>query len=328
MEDSLYHNGGAQPSGEEAEAAHTTVAGLDDASGVEAEAAHITVAGLDDASGVEDRVLVIGGGTMGAGIATAFLAADAQVILLETSPDLLEAGRSRIEDSLSRMARRDASLDITATLGRLDARLEHPENEIGLVIEAVPENLELKQQIFTDLANRYDDVVLASNTSSLSITDIAANVPSPERVVGMHFFNPVPVSSLVEVVVGERTSPESVTLATSWTGRLGKTPIVVNDSPGFASSRLGIALGMEAIRMVEDGVASAADIDAAMELGYKHPMGPLRLTDLVGLDVRLAIAEHLAGELGPRFEPPQLLRDLVDQGHLGKKTGRGFHDWS
>lgn len=276
-----------------------------------------------------NHIVVIGGGTMGAGIAATFLAANARVTLVETSPEFVTAAGERVEDSLVRMARRNEELDPTEALGRFHAGLDHPTDAVALVIEAVPENLELKQKIFATIADHYaDDVVFASNTSSLSITSIASAVPQPDRLVGMHFFNPVPVSSLVEVVVGSDTRQEATDVAVAWTERLGKTPIVVKDSPGFASSRLGIALGMEAIRMLEEGVASADDIDAAMELGYKHPMGPLRLTDLVGLDVRLAIAEHLSTELGDRFDPPQLLRDLVARGDLGKKTGRGFHDWS
>lgn len=276
-----------------------------------------------------DHVVVIGGGTMGAGIAASLLAVNARVTLVETSSDFATAANARVEDSLARMARRNDELDTKETLSRFHAGLVHPTDAVALVIEAVPEDLALKQKIFSSIADHYaDDVVFASNTSSLSITAIAEEVPRPERLVGMHFFNPVPVSSLVEVVVGSATQPRATEVAVAWTERLGKTPIVVNDSPGFASSRLGIALGMEAIRMLEEGVASADDIDAAMELGYKHPMGPLRLTDLIGLDVRLAIAEHLSTELGDRFDPPQLLRDLVARGDLGKKSGKGFHDWS
>ncbi len=276
-----------------------------------------------------DHIVVIGGGTMGAGIAASFLAVDARVTLVETSSDFATAARERVEDSLARMARRNEELDTKEALSRFHAGLAHPTDAVALVIEAVPEDLALKQKVFSSIADHYaDDVVFASNTSSLSITAISEEVPQPERLVGMHFFNPVPVSSLVEVVVGSATRPRATEVAVAWTERLGKTPIVVNDSPGFASSRLGITLGMEAIRMLEEGVASADDIDAAMELGYKHPMGPLRLTDLVGLDVRLAIAEHLSTELGDRFDPPQLLRDLVARGDLGKKSGKGFHDWS
>jgi 3-hydroxybutyryl-CoA dehydrogenase len=168
---------------------------------------------------------------------------------------------------------------------------------------------------------------IATNTSSLSIDELAMVLDHPQRFCGLHFFNPVPASQLVEIVVGARTSPALVTEAGAWVTALGKTPIVVRDSPGFASSRLGVALGLEAIRMVAEGVASAEDIDAAMTLGYKHPVGPLRLTDLVGLDVRLGIADYLSSKLGGRFEPPALLREMVARGELGRKTGRGFYEW-
>jgi 3-hydroxybutyryl-CoA dehydrogenase len=168
---------------------------------------------------------------------------------------------------------------------------------------------------------------LASNTSSLSISSLARGVPSPERVVGMHFFNPVHIMALVEVVRGDRTTEPVVEMARGFAEALGKEPIVVNDSPGFASSRLGVAIGLEAIRMLEEGVASARDIDRAMELGYRHPMGPLRLTDLVGLDVRLRIARYLHRELGEHFRPPELLERMVEEGRLGRKSGEGFYTW-
>jgi 3-hydroxybutyryl-CoA dehydrogenase len=197
------------------------------------------------------------------------------------------------------------------------------------VIEAVPEQLELKREIFVT-ADRHAPAhtLLASNTSSLSIAQIAASVRDPSRVVGMHFFNPVHVMKLVEVVRHAGSSDAQVALAVGLSERFGKTPIVVADSPGFASSRLGIVIGLEAMRMVEQGVASPADIDTAMKLGYGHPMGPLELTDLVGLDVRLGIADYLASELGAAFQPPAVLRDKVAAGKLGKKSGEGFYKWS
>jgi 3-hydroxybutyryl-CoA dehydrogenase len=170
-------------------------------------------------------------------------------------------------------------------------------------------------------------VTLATNTSSLSVDEIAGALVRPEAFLGLHFFNPVPASSLVEIVVGAKTDPSLVADARNWVEDLGLEAITVRDSAGFASSRLGVALALEAMRMLEEGVASPEDIDTAMTLGYKHPMGPLRTTDLVGLDVRLAIAEHLARELGPRFEPPKVLRDKVAWGHLGRKSGKGFYNW-
>jgi 3-hydroxybutyryl-CoA dehydrogenase len=198
------------------------------------------------------------------------------------------------------------------------------------VIEAVREHLGTKQQLFAEVERMAPpDALLATNTSSLSIAAIAAAVREPGRVIGMHFFNPVHAMQLVEVVTHPLTGPQSVERGVAFVKALGKEPIVVKDSPGFASSRLGVALGLEAMRMLEQGVASAEDIDKAMELGYNHPMGPLKLTDVVGLDVRLAIAEYLFQALEDRqFEPPQILRDKVARGELGKKTGKGFYSWS
>jgi 3-hydroxybutyryl-CoA dehydrogenase len=219
---------------------------------------------------------------------------------------------------------RDGALARLTTSTDLDHVLAGAE----VVIEAVPEKLELKRDVFARLGHLAPDVLLATNTSSLSISAIAAAAGHPERVVGMHFFNPVHIMKLVEVVRAEQSARPAVALALALAVRLGKDPIEVAVAPGFASSRLGIAIGLEAIRMVEAGVAAPADIDKAMTLGYGFPMGPLRLTDLVGLDVRLSIAEYLAKELGERFEPPRLLREKVARGELGKKSGRGFYEWS
>jgi 3-hydroxybutyryl-CoA dehydrogenase len=193
----------------------------------------------------------------------------------------------------------------------------------------VPEDLDLKLQTLRGVEDVVSpDAVIASNTSSISLDTLAVSLAHPERLLGLHFFNPVPASRLVEVVVASATSPDLAQSAVAWVEQLHKTPVVVRDAPGFASSRLGVALGLEAIRMVEAGVASAEDIDAAMTLGYGHPTGPLKLTDLVGLDVRLGIARYLERELGPRFAPPQLMLDMVERGDLGRKTGRGFYDWT
>jgi 3-hydroxybutyryl-CoA dehydrogenase len=200
--------------------------------------------------------------------------------------------------------------------------------DAGLVVEAVPEDAALKVRVLAAAERSVGEAtVLASNTSSLSVAGLADGLEKPERFLGMHFFNPVPASALVEIVVGPRTAASAREAARGWVAGLGKTEVVVRDSPGFATSRLGVLLGLEAIRMLEEGVADAAAIDRAMELGYRHPMGPLRSTDLVGLDVRLAIAEHLHRELGERFEPPRLLRDKVARGELGRKTGQGFFTW-
>ncbi|MEV7626347.1 3-hydroxyacyl-CoA dehydrogenase family protein [Actinoplanes sp. NPDC089786] len=269
---------------------------------------------------------VIGGGRMGAGIAQVFAAGGSAVTIVERDPAAAAAARDRVAMGLHRAAAKET---LPTTPGEVLSRVSVVDSvgELApceLVVEAVPEDLDLKRQV---LAAVGEAAVLATNTSSLSIGRLASAVGDPSRVIGMHFFNPVPVSDLVELVVGPATAPAVVEAATSWVGALGKTAICVRDTPGFATSRLGVLLGLEAIRMVSEGVASPADIDKALELGYGHPMGPLRTTDLVGLDVRLAIASHLHAELGDRFAPPQLLRDKVARGELGRKTGQGFFTW-
>ena len=273
--------------------------------------------------------VVIGGGTMGAGIAQVLAQAGVAVTVAESGPAAVEAALDRITDGLGRAHRKADDPDgaVAEVAGRITVGTERPAGPVDLVVEAVPENMELKMGLLAELSRQYPDCVLGSNTSSLSITEMAEVVAGPERFCGLHFFNPVPRSELIEIVTGDHTSDNTVAAAVAWAERLNKTPIVVRDSPGFATSRLGLALGLEAIRMLESEVASADDIDRAMTLGYKHPIGPLALTDLVGLDVRLGIAEHLASTLGARFEPPQLLRNMVAAGKLGKKTGEGFHRW-
>ncbi|WP_299959484.1 3-hydroxyacyl-CoA dehydrogenase family protein [uncultured Modestobacter sp.] len=280
-------------------------------------------------SDVPDRVGVIGGGRMGAGIAQAFLTAGARVEVVEAGDEAAEAAHGRVSAGLEEAARRGKLTgdvaDVLARLSLVDAPAQLSAGT-GLVVEAVPERADLKVAVLTAAeAVLGPDAVLATNTSSLSVTELAAALQRPARFLGMHFFNPVPASKLVEVVVAAETGEDVVEATRGWVRALGKTDVVVRDSPGFASSRLGVLLGLEAIRMLEEGVADAEAIDAAMELGYRHPMGPLRSTDLVGLDVRLAIAEYLASTLGERFTPPQLLRDKVAAGELGRKTGRGFH---
>jgi 3-hydroxybutyryl-CoA dehydrogenase len=275
------------------------------------------------------RVGVLGGGRMGAGIAHAFLMAGSDVTIVEGEQSWADAARARVADSVRASIARGADADEPATLARL-----HVSTDIAsladreLVVEAIPEDLALKTSALAAVeAQLGNSAWLVSNTSSLSIDRIAAGLERPARFAGLHFFNPVPASALVEVVVGPATAPEYPAVASGWVAALGKTAIVVRDSPGFASSRLGLALALEAMRMVEDGVASATDIDTAMELGYRHPAGPLATTDIVGLDVRLAIAEYLAATLGPRFEPPAILRRLVAEGALGRKAGRGFFEY-
>jgi len=266
---------------------------------------------------------VYGGGRMGAGIAHAFLVAGADVVVVETDEATAGAARDRVDTSLAKAAEKG----IEAT-GRLEV-VTDADALAGatLVVEAVPELPGLKAGVLTTIARVAPGADIATNSSSLSIDGLADALPEPERLVGLHFFNPVPASDLVEIVVGARTDPALVARAQEWVADLGKTAITVTDSPGFASSRLGVAIALEAMRMLDEGVASAEDIDTAMVLGYRHPVGPLRTTDIVGLDVRLAIAEHLERELGPRFAPPDVLRRKVAAGELGRKTGTGFYTW-
>jgi 3-hydroxybutyryl-CoA dehydrogenase len=278
------------------------------------------------------RVAVIGAGTMGTGIAQVAARAGYPTTLYDVAPGAAQKSLDRIGDSLGRAVEkgRCTAQERQAALALLSATqdLDSAAAQADLIIEAAPEDLKLKSELFAKLSKAARaDTILASNTSSLPITAIAAAASRPERVVGLHFFNPVPAMKLLEIVQGERTSPLVVTAARAVGARMGKEVVVVRDAPGFATSRLGIALGLEAIRMLEEGVASAEEIDRAIELGYGHPMGPLKLTDQVGLDVRLAIAEHLFAELGERFRPPQLLRRMVRAGKLGKKSGEGFYKY-
>lgn len=277
-----------------------------------------------------ERVGVLGGGRMGAGIAHAFLVAGSHVTVVERDDDAAEAARTRVLDSVAASVARGTTDETADAIGGRLAVATDVDGfaGAGLVIEAVPEDLDLKLDALTRVeAVLGADAALATNTSSISIDALADRLDRPARFLGLHFFNPVPASALVEVVRGTGTDGALVEEARGWVQAIAKTPIVVHDAPGFASSRLGVALGLEAIRMLEEGVASAEDIDAAMTLGYKHPVGPLKLTDLVGLDVRLGIAEYLAGELGDRFAPPALLRRMVEEGRLGRKTGEGFYLW-
>ena len=279
------------------------------------------------------KVAVIGAGTMGHGIAQVAAMAGHGTVLCDVDAAQLERARARIEATLDKGVRlgkvaeaaRDGALARLSVTGRLREALESAD----LVIEAVPEEMALKRRIFAEVeAAAPPGAILATNTSSLSITGMAATLAAPARFLGLHFFNPVHIMALVEIVKGDDTDPRVLDRCLAFVHGLGKEPIVVTDSPGFASSRLGIVLGLEAIRMVETGVASPADIDKAMVLGYRHPMGPLRLTDLVGLDVRLGIARYLHESLGSEaFRPPALLERMVAQGRLGKKAGRGFYDW-
>jgi 3-hydroxybutyryl-CoA dehydrogenase len=280
-----------------------------------------------------ETIAVIGAGTMGHGIAQVAAAAGFRVLLNDLDRESLARGVSAIESNLAKGIQRGKLTD--EDRDRALQQIHGTTNlqscaASDLIIEATPEKLDLKKEVLRQLESASDHpFIFASNTSSLSITEIASSSKRPDAVIGMHFFNPVHIMRLVEIVVGEKTSAETVDTVKSVGRRMRKEPIVVKDVPGFASSRLGVVLGLEAMRMFEQGVASAQDIDTAMELGYNHPMGPLKLTDLVGLDVRLNIAEYLHRELGSEaFRPPEVLRRMVSEGKLGKKTGEGFYDWS
>ena len=269
---------------------------------------------------------------MGHGIAQVAAAAGYRVILRDLDRESLAKGIRAIERNLDKGMRlgKLTEEDREQTLQNIRGTTHLDQVATAdLIIEAAPEQLELKQELLRETESfSGHNFIFASNTSSLSISEIASVSSRPSRVVGMHFFNPVHVMRLLEIVVGKATAPDTVETVREVGRRMRKEPIIVNDVPGFASSRLGVALGLEAMRMLEQGVASANDIDKAMELGYNHPMGPLKLTDVVGLDVRLNIAEYLHRALGSEtFRPPEVLRRLVSEGKLGKKSGEGFYSW-
>lgn len=278
------------------------------------------------------RVTVIGAGTMGAGIAHVCAAAGHDVSIRDIEPNVVMDAIDTISNRLSAGVERgyltaeekaQAVDDLDGTTD-LDAALSGAD----LVVEAVPEDLDLKRETFADVEDHVDEeTIIATNTSSMSVSSIAAALKHPERAVGLHFFNPPHKMGLIEVVLADQTDEATAERAEAFVEGVGKEPVVVTDTPGFASSRLGVALGVEAMRMVQNGVASVEDVDAAMELGYNHPVGPLELTDRVGLDVRLDICEYLNEELGDRFEPPEILREKVENGDTGKKVGRGFYVW-
>lgn len=273
---------------------------------------------------------VIGAGTMGIGIAHSFMTSGIPVTLVE--PDSAQRARAsaRLNEVLADGVRRgrltpEQQAVAAGQLRLADAIAGLPAG-LDLVVEAVPERADLKAEVLR-AAEAREPRALGSNTSSISISELAAALERPAAFLGVHYFNPVWAKRLVELVVGQATPPGLVEQVRGLLATTAKDVIVVTDTPGFASSRLGVLLGLEAIRMLESGVASAEDIDRAMTQGYGHPMGPLRLTDLVGLDVRLDIAVYLEQAYGPRFAPPELLRTLVRQGHLGQKTGQGFYTW-
>ncbi|MGS2613931.1 3-hydroxyacyl-CoA dehydrogenase family protein [Micromonospora sp. LZ34] len=279
---------------------------------------------------MSDRFVVVGAGTMGLGIAYVAAGAGHAVELVEVDPGRGAAALTRLGELWDRAVERGRLTADQAGADRARVTLRAALGEVAeapdVVVEAVPERLDLKRAVLRD-AEALGPALLGSNTSSIPIAELATGLARPERFLGLHFFNPVWAMALLEVVVGPATAAETTTAAVALAGRLGKDPVVVRDMPGFATSRLGVTLGLEAIRMVADGVASPADIDKAMVLGYRHPVGPLELTDLVGLDVRLDIARTLQAAYGDRFAPPPLLVEMVAAGRLGKKSGQGFYRW-
>jgi 3-hydroxybutyryl-CoA dehydrogenase len=269
---------------------------------------------------------------MGQGIAQVTAAAGLETRVFDAAPGRARQAIDAIGAQLERLVakgkvdaeQRQRTVAALAEVGDVGQACEGTD----LVLEAAPEDIDLKARLLAEAVTAAPGgAIIGSNTSSLSLTEIGRRIGAPDRTIGLHFFNPPPVMELLEIVRGMSTSDETLTRALEFARQVGKTPIVVRDVPGFATSRLGVILGAEAIRMLESGVASATDIDRAMELGYRHPMGPLKLTDLVGLDVRLAILDHLHREIGEQFRPPALLRQMVRAGKLGKKTGEGFYVW-
>lgn len=279
---------------------------------------------------MSDRFVVVGAGTMGLGIAYVAAGAGYAVELVEVDPERGAAALNRLAELWERAVQRGKLTADEAATNRQRVTLRPTLAEVApapqVIVEAVPERLDLKRAVLRDAA-ALRPALLGSNTSSIAIGALAAELDAPERFLGLHFFNPVWAMALLEIVVGPATAEETTAAAVALAGRLGKDPVVVRDMPGFATSRLGVTLGLEAIRMVADEVASPADIDKAMVLGYRHPIGPLELTDLVGLDVRLDIARTLQAAYGDRFAPPSLLVEMVAAGRLGKKSGQGFYRW-
>ena len=277
------------------------------------------------------KIGIVGAGTMGHGIAHVCAGAGQEVWLYDVNADAVGKGVAKLKANLEKGVEKGK---LTAEERDQSLARIHPTTDLAdfagmdLIVEAIPEKMEMKQDLFRKLDAINGRAVLATNTSSLSVATIASAVADGSRVVGTHFFNPVHLMTLLEIVIHPGTAPDVLTAVQHWGKRIGKDYITVKDFPGFATSRLGVALGMEAIRMVEQGVASAEDIDKGMVLGYRHPVGPLKLTDMVGLDVRMNIGMYLAGALGnPAFEPPELMKKMVAEGKLGQKTGQGFYGW-
>lgn len=286
------------------------------------------------------NVVVVGGGTMGTGIAQLLLEQSINVVLVEVDVARANSARENVIQGLgSKLKHSKVDLDQAEVDLKIESYLTNLQVTVQLanavelidpelVIETVVEDPVVKSKVLGEIESCFSgSSVIATNTSSISIDNLGRGLLDPEKFIGMHFFNPVPRSSLLELVRASFTAASAIDLSVAFAIQIGLEPIVVRDSPGFATSRLGVAIGLEAIRMLEEGVASAEDIDLGMMLGYKFPIGPLKLTDLVGLDVRLAISRYLESSLGPRFSPPKLLEDKVSRGELGKKSGKGFYQW-
>ena len=283
-----------------------------------------------DLSATQASIAVVGGGTMGVGIVYVFAAAGFHVWLAEPDASRTESARRTLVDaSRNGVARGKLSEErarhVVESTRVVASAADLPEN-LDLTIETVPERIDLKRRVLTQIDSRQPRII-ATNTSALSIDKLAGSVRDRSTFLGMHFFNPVWSLPMVELIRGGHTSEETLSRARRFAEATGKTTITVSDTPGFATSRLDLIASLEAIRMLQDGVASAEDIDRAMVVAYRHPIGPLRLSDIVGLDVRLDIARHLSAALGPRYAPPRLLEEMVARGDLGQKTGKGFFDW-
>nr|MDO8100073.1 3-hydroxyacyl-CoA dehydrogenase family protein [Candidatus Njordarchaeota archaeon] len=280
------------------------------------------------------KVCVLGAGLMGSGIAQVCAQSGINVVMRDIKDEFIEKGLKGIKDSLEKgiakgkLKREDAD----ATISKIETTTDLAKalSEADLIIEAIPEEMKLKKEVYKEVSkNAPEQAIIASNTSTLSITEMATAVRRPENFVGLHFFNPAPIMKLLEIVKGKKTSDETVQFAKDLAGRLGKTPVVSIDSPGFIANRVALPIIIEAIVALEEGVATKEDIDTALKLGYNHPMGPLELADLVGLDTVLHSVKSVGDKLkSPRWKAPKLLEQMVKEEKLGRKTGKGFYDYT